>query len=141
VLGIERQGIRTAGNLPGVTVPGSVDLVDAAARRRACSRPSFRTRFTISPRIITRPKTRAPPAAPTCFRRSYETHVLGLVNVLEAMRSLYPAGGGLFYAASSHVFWRRGGAGAGLKNTPADCRGASMASPRFSGIHLLPPLP
>ena len=60
-------------------------------------------RFTTSRRFITPAEDPAVLRGQDLFRRSYETHVLGLVNFLEAIRATKRPTK-IFYAASSHVF-------------------------------------
>jgi GDPmannose 4,6-dehydratase len=100
VLGITRQATQVAGSLP--TLPDVIDVQDAeqihdVIRAVAPEEIYYLAAFHHSA------EDKSALGSVTLFHKSYETHVLGLVHVLEAVRQ-NSRKARVFYAASSHVF-------------------------------------
>src|SRR5258706_14451159 len=102
IVGIERNSTRTHGASAGVRVPERVDILDpkqvaSLVRDIPPDEIYYLAAFHHSA------EDRGVNSGLDILHRSYETHVLGLIYVLEAIRELAPSAR-LFYAASSHVF-------------------------------------
>jgi GDPmannose 4,6-dehydratase len=100
VLGITRQAIRVGGSLPAL--PGVIDLQDAGQIQDVIAAVVPDEVYYLAA-FHHSAEDKSALGGVTLFQKSYETHVLGLVHVLEAIRQSAPQAR-LFYAASSHVF-------------------------------------
>ena len=100
VVGIARTTLHTFGKLEDL--PGSVDILDPIQVMRLIELVSPDEIYYLAA-FHHSAEDKTAISGVDLFRRSYETHVLGLIHVLEAMRTT-AKGARLFYAASSHVF-------------------------------------
>ena len=99
VVGLDVGGLRTA-NVEGVELPSVVDLQDERQLADLCARFVPDELYYLAARHHS---SEEHPDEATELRECTKVHLLGLVNVLEAVRKNTP-GCRVFYASSSHTF-------------------------------------
>jgi GDPmannose 4,6-dehydratase len=99
VVGIDVAGVRTAG-APGLELPAAVDLQDEAQLAQVCARFPPDEVYYLAARHHSAEEH---PEEATELRECTKVHLLGFINVLEALRRHAP-GCRVFYASSSHTF-------------------------------------
>ena len=100
VVGIGRTAMRVFGATSGL--PDSVDLLDPLQVAGIVKQVAPDEIYYL-PAFHHSAEDKTASSGVDLFRRSHETHGLGLIHVLEAVRGCAPAAK-VFYAASSHVF-------------------------------------
>jgi GDPmannose 4,6-dehydratase len=99
VVGIDLAGLRTAG-AEGLEMPADVDLQDEAQLANVCARFLPEEAYYLAARHHS---SEEHPDEATELRECTKVHLLGFVNLLEAVRRHAP-GCRVFYASSSHTF-------------------------------------
>jgi GDPmannose 4,6-dehydratase len=99
VVGIDLAGLRAEG-VQGLTLPPAVDVHDEAQLAELCTRFAPEQVYYLAARHHS---SEEHPDVATELRECTKVNLLGLVNVLEAVRKRSP-GCRVFYASSSHTF-------------------------------------